>query len=108
MLINVVFLPLNLIASIGGTSEFTMMTEGIDWRISYSLFYIAIVLIGWLTAIVLRKMSLGGTARTVQRGKKIASPTAQTRGEKTGSFGVKLFRELGLPGRKKRQDRQLS
>lgn len=50
-LINVVFLPLNLIASIGGMSEFTMMTEGIDWRISYSLFFVGMVVLGvgiWL------------------------------------------------------------
>lgn len=45
-LINVVFLPLNLIASIGGMSEFTMMTEGIDWRISYGSFMVGTVLLG--------------------------------------------------------------
>jgi len=46
-LINVIFLPLNLIASIGGMSEFSMMTQGIDWRISYSLFGISMVALGW-------------------------------------------------------------
>ncbi|MDN5936793.1 MAG: magnesium transporter CorA family protein [Nitrosospira sp.] len=55
-LINVVFLPLNLIASIGGMSEFTMITHGVPWWISYPLFCLAISLIGCLTAIVLRKM----------------------------------------------------
>lgn len=48
-IINVVFLPLNLIASIGGMSEFTMMTEGIDWRISYSVFMLAMIVLGLLT-----------------------------------------------------------
>jgi len=48
-LINVVFLPLNLIASIGGMSEFSVMTGGIDWRISYSLFMLAMVVLGWIT-----------------------------------------------------------
>ncbi len=48
-IINVVFLPLNLIASMGGMSEFSMMTQGIDWRISYSAFALAIVVLGWLT-----------------------------------------------------------
>ena len=48
-LINTVLLPLNLIASIGGMSEYSMMTRGIDWRISYSLFTLGIVLLGWLT-----------------------------------------------------------
>lgn len=46
-IINVVFLPLNLIASIGGMSEFSMMTHGIDWRLSYGLFSVAMVLLGW-------------------------------------------------------------
>ncbi len=48
-IINVVFLPLNLIASIGGMSEFSAMTDGIDWRISYPAFMLAIAVLGWLT-----------------------------------------------------------
>ena len=40
-LINVVFLPLNLIASIGGMSEFSMMTAGTPWWVSYPLFLTA-------------------------------------------------------------------
>jgi magnesium transporter len=46
-LISIIFLPLNLIASIGGMSEFSMMTHGMDWRISYSLFALAMVVLGW-------------------------------------------------------------
>jgi magnesium transporter len=46
-LINTVMLPLNLIASIGGMSEWSMMTQGIDWRISYTLFILGMVVIGW-------------------------------------------------------------
>ena len=60
-LINVVFLPLNLIASIGGMSEFSMMTQGVDWRISYTLLCVAMLLIGWLTAIVLKRANFGGS-----------------------------------------------
>ncbi|TAK54253.1 MAG: magnesium transporter CorA family protein [Bacteroidetes bacterium] len=70
-IINIVFLPLNLLASIGGMSEFSMMTQHIDWRISYSLFLIAMVVIGWLTAIVLQKLNFGfGVVRTSKRKKK--------------------------------------
>ncbi len=46
-IINVVFLPLNLIASIGGMSEYSVVTQGIDWRISYGLLFVAMVLLGW-------------------------------------------------------------
>jgi magnesium transporter len=42
-LINVVFLPLNLIASIGGMSEFSMMTAGTPWWVSYPLFLLAMM-----------------------------------------------------------------
>jgi magnesium transporter len=52
-LINVIFLPLTLIASIGGMSEFSMMTHGIDWRISYALLTLGMVGLGWATWVVL-------------------------------------------------------
>jgi len=39
-----VFLPLNLIASIGGMSEFSMMTAGVPWWVSYPLFLTAMAL----------------------------------------------------------------
>ena len=48
-LINVVFLPLNLIASIGGMSEFSMMTQHLDWRISYALFGLGMAVLGVFT-----------------------------------------------------------
>jgi len=52
-LINIIFLPLTLIASIGGMSEFTMMTRDVDWRISYSLLALGMVLLGWATWVAL-------------------------------------------------------
>lgn len=54
--INVVFLPLNLIAGIGGMSEYSMMTVGMDWRVSYGLFALAMATLGWLTWRVLTKV----------------------------------------------------
>ena len=47
--ISVVFMPLNLLAGIGGMSEFTMMTEGIHWSFAYGGFSVALVTIGWIT-----------------------------------------------------------
>jgi magnesium transporter len=52
-LINIVFLPLNLIASIGGMSEYSMMTHGMSLRTAYFVFSLAMVVIGWLTWFVL-------------------------------------------------------
>lgn len=55
-LINIVFLPLNLIASIGGMSEYTRMTEHfIDWRVAYTLFILAMIGLGALTWVFLVK-----------------------------------------------------
>jgi magnesium transporter len=55
-LINIVFLPLNLVASIGGMSEYSMMTRMLDWRISYTLFCLAMVALGWFTWIFTKKI----------------------------------------------------
>jgi len=60
-IINVVFMPLNLIAGIGGMSEFSMMTQGIDWRLAYAVFSGAMVGIGLLTAYFLTKSNLGSS-----------------------------------------------
>lgn len=69
-IINIVFLPLNLIASIGGMSEFTMMTEGVHWHISYLFFFIGIFLIGWLTYILLGRIDPGVKNPVWSRGKR--------------------------------------
>ena len=53
-IISVVFMPLNVLAGIGGMSEFTMMTEGVPWPVAYSIFSIGLVVIGFMTVIGLR------------------------------------------------------
>ena len=53
-IISVIFMPLNLLAGIGGMSEFTMMTQGTPWPIAYSGFTIGLIAIGWITFIGLR------------------------------------------------------
>ena len=47
--INVVFMPLNVLAGVCGMSEYTMMTKNIPWPISYGLFMLGLVFMGWLT-----------------------------------------------------------
>ncbi len=51
---SVIFLPLNVLAGIGGMSEFTMMTQGVPWPISYGIFAIGLVIVGWLTFAILK------------------------------------------------------
>ncbi len=52
--ISVVFMPLNVLAGIGGMSEFSMMTKEIPWPLAYSIFAIMLVLVGWLTFVGLK------------------------------------------------------
>lgn len=68
-IINTIFLPLNLIASIGGMSEFSVLTQKLDWRISYTLFFIAMIVIGWFTAIFIDKFGGWQKKKKVKREK---------------------------------------
>jgi magnesium transporter len=52
-LINIIFLPLNLIAGIGGMSEYSMMTSGMGWGLAYALFTVGMILVGWATWILI-------------------------------------------------------
>ncbi|MCX7044211.1 MAG: magnesium transporter CorA family protein [Candidatus Sumerlaeota bacterium] len=54
-IINVVFMPLNVLAGIGGMSEFSMMTQGVPWPVAYSFFMMALVIIGCITYWILVK-----------------------------------------------------
>ena len=54
--ISVVFMPLNVLAGVGGMSEFSMMTQGWPWPITYAIFMVALVAIGWVTYLVLKYM----------------------------------------------------
>lgn len=57
-IINIIFLPLNLLASIGGMSEFSAFTNKIPWPISYGLFTISMVIIGWITLLIINKTKI--------------------------------------------------
>jgi magnesium transporter len=45
-LITTIFMPLTLVAGIGGMSEWSMMTGPQNWRVAYPLFLLAMVVIG--------------------------------------------------------------
>lgn len=69
-LINIVFLPLNLIASIGGMSEWSMMTQGMNWKVSYGLFSAGMVTLGWLTWFVMTRFISRIDAKATSKKKK--------------------------------------
>lgn len=54
-MINVIFLPLNLLAGIFGMSEFTAMTPGVNIYVAYGIFCLLIVAMGLVTGMMLRR-----------------------------------------------------
>ncbi|WP_291994864.1 CorA family divalent cation transporter [Candidatus Accumulibacter sp. ACC003] len=44
--LSVIFMPINVVAGMGGMSEFSMVTEGIPWQIAYSGLLVGMVAIG--------------------------------------------------------------
>jgi magnesium transporter len=54
-LITTVFMPLTLLAGIGGMSEWSMMTGPQNWPISYSAFLLGMVVIGMINYYLLRR-----------------------------------------------------
>jgi magnesium transporter len=53
-IISIIFMPLNFFAGVGGMSEFSMMTQGVPWPVSYGIFTVGMVLVGWITFVCLR------------------------------------------------------
>ncbi len=54
--ITTIFMPLTLLAGIGGMSEWSMMTGPGNWRISYPAFLLAMVIIGIVNYYLLKRL----------------------------------------------------
>ena len=52
--LSVVFMPINVIAGIGGMSEFSMMTKDVPWPVAYSAFVLGMAVVGLTTFAFLR------------------------------------------------------
>lgn len=46
---SLIFMPLNVLAGIGGMSEFSMMTTGIPWQLAYSSLCVGLAFVAWST-----------------------------------------------------------
>ena len=53
-LITTIFMPLTLLAGIGGMSEWSMMTGPANWKIAYPAFLLAMVVIGFANFYVIK------------------------------------------------------
>lgn len=59
-LIATIFMPLTLLASIGGMSEWSMMTGPENWKLSYPLFIIGMVVIAVINYFFIKRMEKRG------------------------------------------------
>jgi magnesium transporter len=59
-LITTVFMPLTLLAGIGGMSEWSMMTGPSNWKIAYPLFLIGMVIIGVTNYYLIKRLEKKG------------------------------------------------
>ena len=51
---SVVCMPINILAGMGGMSEFSMMTQSLDWPVAYGGFVLVSILIGYATFLGLK------------------------------------------------------
>ena len=61
---GVVFMPINILAGVGGMSEFSMMTSGIPWPLAYGTLILGMGLVGWGTYVGLKQVE----ARKARKG----------------------------------------
>lgn len=66
-IITTIFMPLTLLAGIGGMSEWSMMTGPENWRIAYPAFLLALVVIGFTNYYLLKWLE----KRSKQRDRRI-------------------------------------
>ena len=72
--LSIIFMPINIVAGIGGMSEFSMMTSGIPWPVAYGGFTIGMGVVGWLTYLALRQ---GEKREAARKMKEAAAITAR-------------------------------
>lgn len=85
-IINIIFLPLNLLASIGGMSEYSMMTDGMDWKVSYGLFLGAMAILGWVTLKFINRIN--AVSRQSTRIKQSLFKKIKNWKQSTGAAGI--------------------
>jgi magnesium transporter len=65
-LIATIFMPLTLLASIGGMSEWSMMTGPSNWKLAYPLFLLGMILIGIVNYWLIRRIEKRKQFKTFQ------------------------------------------
>jgi magnesium transporter len=68
--ISVVFMPMNVLAGMGGMSEFSGWTKTVSPWISYPVFLAGMCLVGWCTFLVLKRWDAGAKDYELPRGRR--------------------------------------
>jgi len=68
--ISVVFMPMNVLAGMGGMSEFSSWTKDMPPYVTYPLFLASMCLVGYLTYLVIHKWDAGAQEFEVPRGRR--------------------------------------
>ncbi|HWR12429.1 MAG TPA: magnesium transporter CorA family protein [Rectinemataceae bacterium] len=71
--ISVIFMPLNLLAGMGGMSEFSTITQGVPYWISYPLFLLGLIPVACLTYLILKGTGPSEYNGRVTKKKKIST-----------------------------------
>lgn len=66
-LINTIFMPLTLLAGIGGMSEWSMMTGPENWKIAYPAFLLLMAMLGMGSYLILRRLEARDRARVEKK-----------------------------------------
>jgi magnesium transporter len=77
---GVVFMPINILAGMGGMSEFSMMTQGTPWPIAYGAFFGASCMLGGATFFALKYFE----KREGKGARVVAAQTRKPQGSKPG------------------------
>ncbi len=62
-IINIVFMPLNVITGLGGMSEYSMMTSHVWWPHAYSALVLVMAAIGYVTYLMVKRVGIGEQKR---------------------------------------------
>ena len=66
--LSVIFMPLNILAGIGGMSEYSMMTHDVmSWPVAYAAFTAGMVVVAWLTYLLLRYFEKRGLRSVLRK-----------------------------------------
>jgi magnesium transporter len=65
-LIATIFMPLTVISGIGGMSEWSMMTGPDNWKISYPLFILGMVIIAVLNYLLIKRIDKRNSSKLIQ------------------------------------------